>query len=65
MLIFLHLHFACLYTTPLLMEPGDSMPYSQELSIIRKNLKEINSNTRNWVDPARDGNYWRSLVNAD
>ena len=27
-------------------------------------LKEIGSNTRNWVDSAQDRNYWRALANA-
>ena len=27
-------------------------------------LKEIDINTRNWVDPAQDRGYWRALVNA-
>ena len=27
-------------------------------------LKEIGINTRNFVDLARDKNYWRALVNA-
>ena len=31
---------------------------------IRIDLKEIGSNTRNWVDSAQDRNYWRALVNA-
>jgi hypothetical protein len=31
---------------------------------IRVNLKEINVNTRNWVDYARDRNYCRTLGNA-
>ena len=31
---------------------------------IRMDLKEIDINTRNWVDSAQDRNYWRALVNA-
>ena len=31
---------------------------------IRKDLKEIGINTRNWVDLAQDRYYWRALVNA-
>ena len=27
-------------------------------------LKEININTRNWVDSAHDRNYWKALVCA-
>ena len=27
-------------------------------------LKEIDINTRNWVDSAQDRDYWRALVNA-
>jgi hypothetical protein len=27
-------------------------------------LKEIDINTRNWVDWAHDRDYWRALVNA-
>ena len=27
-------------------------------------LKEIGSNTRNWVDSVQDKVYWRALVNA-
>ena len=30
---------------------------------IRMELKEIDINTRNWVDSAQDRNYWRALVN--
>ena len=30
---------------------------------IRKNRKEIDINTRNWVDSAQDKIYWRDLVN--
>ena len=29
---------------------------------IRMNLEEIGINTRNWVDSARDRDYWRALV---
>ena len=32
---------------------------------IRMNLKEIGTNTRNWVDSAQDKDYWRTLVNAE
>jgi hypothetical protein len=32
---------------------------------IKLDLKEIGINTRNWVDPAQDRNYWRALVNAE
>ena len=31
---------------------------------IRMDPKEIGINTRNWVDSAQDGDYWRALVNA-
>ena len=31
---------------------------------IRMELKEIGINTRKWVDPAQDRDYWRVLVNA-
>jgi hypothetical protein len=31
---------------------------------IRINLTEIGINTRNWIDWARDRNYWRDLVNV-
>ena len=31
---------------------------------IRRDLKEIRINTRNWVDSAQDRDYWRVLVNA-
>jgi hypothetical protein len=27
-------------------------------------LKEIGINTRNWVDPAQDRDYWRTLVKS-
>ena len=30
---------------------------------IRMELKEIGTNTRNWVDSAQDRGYWRALVN--
>ena len=29
----------------------------------RMDLKEIGTNTRNWVDSAQDRNYWRDLMN--
>jgi len=32
---------------------------------IRMDLKEIGINTRNCVDSAQDGDYWRALVNAE
>ena len=32
--------------------------------LIRMDLKEIGINTRNWVDPPQDRDYWRALVNA-
>jgi hypothetical protein len=31
---------------------------------IRMDLKEIGTNTRNWVDLAQDRDYWSALVNA-
>ena len=31
---------------------------------IRKDLKEIGINMRNWVDLTEDRDYWRVLVNA-
>jgi len=31
---------------------------------IRKDLKEIGINMRNWFDSAQDRDYWRALVNA-
>jgi hypothetical protein len=31
---------------------------------IRKDLKEIGINTRNWVDSAQNRVYWRALENA-
>ena len=30
---------------------------------IRMDLEEIGINTMNWVDSAKDGDYWRVLVN--
>ena len=30
----------------------------------RMDLKEIVTNTRNWVDSAQDRDYWRTFVNA-
>ena len=30
---------------------------------IRKDLKEIGTYTRKWVDSAQDRDYWRALVN--
>ena len=38
------------------------MPRRRWEDIIRKNLKEIGINTRNWVDSAQDRGYWRYLV---
>ena len=31
---------------------------------IRMDIKEIDINTRNWVDSTQDRYYWRALVNA-
>jgi hypothetical protein len=31
---------------------------------IRKDLKEIGINTKNWVDSAQDTDYWKALVSA-
>ena len=31
---------------------------------IRMDLKEININTRNWVDSAKNRDYWMTVVNA-
>ena len=31
---------------------------------IRMNFKEIGINTRNWIDSAKDSDYWETLVNA-
>ena len=31
---------------------------------MRMDLKEIDINTRNWIDSAQDMGYWRALVNA-
>ena len=31
---------------------------------IRIDMKEMGTNTRNWVHSAKDRNYWRTLVNA-
>ena len=31
---------------------------------IKKDIKEIGVNTRNWIDLAQNRNYWRALVNA-
>ena len=31
---------------------------------IRMDIKEIDINTRNWVDLTQDRGYWRALVNA-
>ena len=31
---------------------------------IRMDLKEIRTNTRNWVDSAQDRDYWKAFVNG-
>ena len=31
---------------------------------VRMDLKEIDINTRNWIDSAQDRDHWRALVNA-
>jgi hypothetical protein len=31
---------------------------------IKMNLKEIGVDRRNWVDSARDRDFWRALANA-
>ena len=30
---------------------------------IRMDIKEIGTNTRNWLDSDKDRDYWRALVN--
>ena len=37
-------------------------PRRREEGNIRMNFKEIDINMRNWVDSARNGDYWRALV---
>ena len=32
---------------------------------IRMFLKEIGTNTRNWVDSAQNRDYWRAILNAE
>ena len=32
---------------------------------IRMDLKEIDMNTRNWVNSAQNKDHWRALVNAE
>jgi hypothetical protein len=32
---------------------------------IRMDLKEMDINTRNWIDSAQDMDYWRALVNPE
>ena len=39
-------------------------PRRRSVDNIRMDLKEIDINTRNWVDSAQDEDYWRVLVNA-
>ena len=39
-------------------------PRSRWGDTIRMNLKEIGISMRNWVDLAKDRDYWRALVNA-
>ena len=31
---------------------------------VRIDLKEIGINTKNWIDSAKDRDYWRAPVNA-
>ena len=38
-------------------------PRSRWKENIRMDLKEIGTDTRNWVDMSQDGDYWRALVN--
>ena len=39
-------------------------PRRRWLDNIRMGLKEIITNTRNWIDSDQDKDYWRALVNA-
>ena len=43
----------------LLVRPWRKWEYN-----IRMDLKEIGVNTRNWVDSAKDWDYWKALLNA-
>ena len=43
-------------------KPTGKRPRSEDNIIM--DLKVIRINTRNWVDSARDRDYWRALVNA-
>ena len=40
------------------------MPRHRWEDNIRMDHKEMGINTRNWVDSAKDMDYWRVLVNA-
>ena len=40
------------------------MPRRRWEDNIRKDLKEIGINMRNWVDLSKDRDYWSALVNA-
>ena len=39
-------------------------PRHRRENIKRMDLKELRVRTRNWVDSARDRDYWRALVNV-
>ena len=47
--------------------PAGKRPFGRPRHIwkdnIRMDLKEIGSNTRNWIHSAQDRDYWRVLVN--
>ena len=38
-------------------------PWSRRNENVGMDLKEIGTNTRNWVDSAQDRDYWKILVN--
>jgi hypothetical protein len=45
-------------------KPTGKRPLGRPGVDIRMEIKEIGVSTKNWVDSAKDRDYWRALVNA-
>ena len=56
--------FTILTITPIGKRPLGGPSRRRWEDNIRMDLKEIDINSKNWVDSAQDRDYWRAIVNA-